>query len=217
MDFTESSDRAVKLLHSLVESEGFRFIKVKTVDTMLKHLAACIRGFERHVVPQVPDGGYVERTLLHELAQVDDFLLMLEGTPDYVDCFGRVWDWKSAATEYNAFETALWAIQPTTYTYLATMEAGEDHTEFTYAVVVKPHGHVQFIDVERDQRDWEWLARIAAGAFNLMRSLPDGGWPVNHTHHLCSPRWCPAWEPCRGAYLEPVPVTFHTDNGADHE
>ena len=123
------------------------------------------------------------------------------GNPDYLDPFDRLWDWKSASSEYNAHEAANWAIQPTSYTFLASRTTGRDITHFTYAVAVKPHGVVQFIDTIRQDGEWAWLARVALGALGMCRRMMDQEWPVVHTHYLCDPKWCPAWDGCRGAYL----------------
>ena len=190
----------------VAEDPTFRFTKVKTLDTMQRHLSGCVTGMEAAVYPQLAPGGHVEHTMsaLLCITQIggEDWEIWLEGTPDYVDPFARVWDWKSAASEYNAWETVEWSIQPTAYTFLATncLDLGEV-TDFTYAVAVKPHGAVQTIDVVRRESDWAWLARIAAGALGMFRAQPDGGWPVVHNHYLCSPDWCPWWDSCRGAYV----------------
>jgi PD-(D/E)XK nuclease superfamily len=169
-------------------------------DTMVRHLAACIGGFDRHVVPQVPGGGHVETKVKADLGHDDGWTIVLEGRPDYVDPFDRVWDWKTAASAYNVNETTRWAIQPTAYTYLASQVFATHCTEFTFAVGVKPHGVIQFIDLRRHPDDWQWLARIARGALGLARTLLHSEWPVNHGHWLCSEKWCPHWDGCRGKY-----------------
>jgi hypothetical protein len=182
--------------------ESFRYVKVMTPETMFRHLDACIDGMERHVLRQVPQGGQVEETLRAPLAATDDgWRIMLEGTPDYVDPFLNVWDWKSAGSEYNVWETANWSIQPTSYTFLASAASGEEVNDFTYAIAVKPHGSIQLIDTVRGPQEWAWLGRVAQGALSMCRTMLDQPWPVVHTHHLCDPKWCPAWDTCRGQYV----------------
>lgn len=211
--FDEATDLATTWMLDLVNAEATSdqrsltcYVPYKPTmgkDTMQRHLDACIRGFDRHVVPQVPGGGHVETTMRAVLAQDDeDWVVVLEGRPDYVDPFDRVWDWKSAASEWNIRETSRWAIQPSAYTYLASQTFGTHVTEFTYAVAVKPHGVIQFIDVERKPADWQWLARIARGALGLARTMLYAEWPVNHDHYLCSEKWCPHWSECRGSYYD---------------
>jgi hypothetical protein len=181
----------------------FRFVKVKTLATMLSHLNACIDGFERDVLPMIERGGRIEQHMTAPLAVRDGWEIQLEGRPDYIDPNGIVWDWKSSSSEYNAYETVEWNIQPTAYTYLATFtSAPERHEGFVYAIAIKPHGTVQFIDVDRHEGHWAWLGRIAEGALALLRALPEGPWPVDHTHHLCSQKWCPWWQECRGAVFD---------------
>jgi hypothetical protein len=201
-DYAKSYRQAREWLERTVNEDDFRYVKIKTLATMLEHLGACIAGFDAEVVPQVPHGGFAELTLHAPLVEDDDgWTVILAGTPDYIDPYQRVWDWKSASSEYNVRETANWAIQPTSYTFLVSTETGEDHFDFTYAIAVKPHGEMQFIDVERRPTDWDWLARIGAGALAMVRRMVDEPWPVNHTHYLCDPKWCPYWGECRGAYL----------------
>lgn len=183
------------------KEETFAWVKVKTIDTLFRHLNACIDAMERHVIPQLPDGGLVETKVSARLARAGEWSVVLEGTPDYIDPFGRVWDWKTASSEYNGHEAANWMIQPTSYTYLATKMSKRPITEFTYAIAVKPHGQMQFIDVVRTERDWRWLSRIAVGALMMTRNMLALPWPVNHTHYLCSPHWCQHWNNCRGKFL----------------
>ena len=192
---------------ALVELDpDFRFVKVKTLETMLAHLRACATGWDTYVLPHVVPGGLIEQHYEAGLHSYDGWLIQLEGRIDYQDPEGHLWDWKSASSEYNAYETVEWNIQPTAYTFLASVGQGRDLTNFTYAIAIKPHGDVQFIDVVRTAGHWAWLGRIAQGALALLRALPEGPWPVDHTHHLCSQKWCPWWDPCRGAVFDAVPV-----------
>jgi hypothetical protein len=190
-------------LAGMIDTPEWAWVKVKTPATLFKHLGACIEGFERHVVPQVPCGGMVEQKVSAPLARSGQWRIVLEGTPDYLDPFNHLWDWKTAGSEYNGYEAANWMIQPTSYTYLASRAAKREVTDFTYAIAVKPHGMIQFIDVTRGEQDWRWLSRIALGALMMARSMLHQPWPVNHGHYLCSPNWCAHWDDCRGRYLRP--------------
>lgn len=189
-------------LREAMRREDFTFRKVKTTDTVMRHYHSLVFGMENEVYPRVPPGGLCEQEMGAPLCECDGWMIVLNGTPDYVDEFNTVWDWKSASSEYNAFETVEWAIQPAAYTFLATECAGMGEVnDFTYAIAIKPNGVIQTIDVVRRREDWEWLGRVAAGALALLTALPAGGWPVVHNHHLCSPTWCPWWDRCRGAFI----------------
>ena len=178
-------------------------MKVKTTDTLFKHLSACINAFERHVdCRRFLTGARWRPRSLARLARAGEWSVILEGTPDYIDPFGHVWDWKTASSTYNGHEAANWMIQPTSYTYLATKVSQQAIHDFTYAIAVKPHGDMQFIDVTRTEKDWHWLSRIAIGALMMTRTMLDQPWPVNHAHYLCSPHWCAHWTDCRGKYLQ---------------
>lgn len=193
--------RAFEWLDQESQRDDFRWVKVKKPETMFAHFDACVAGWEKHVLRQLPDNGLVERTITAPLGEPDQdgWQVMLQGTPDYV-VEGIVWDWKTSGSEYNAYERSQWAIQPTSYTYLVSYE-WEPTNDFTYAVMVKPHGYVQLLDVERGPSDWAWLARIAEGFLRMARTMSDQPWPVIHTHALCDPKWCAYWDRCRGAYL----------------
>lgn len=196
----ESIDRAEGWLVAETETEGFRWVKVKTMDTLFRHLNACIVGMERHVIPQLPERGVVERKMRAGLCHHRGWTIVLEGTPDFVDPnTGWIWDWKSAGTMYDGWEAANWFVQPTSYTYLASKTFGRPFNDFTYAIAVKPHGDIQLIDVQRNEANWAWLSHVSKGLLNLALALGDEQWPVNHTHYLCSPDWCPHWDTCRGA------------------
>lgn len=192
---------AAEWLDMEYQRDDFRWVKIKTPETMFAHFEACVAGWEKHVLRQLPDRGLVEYTMSAPLGAPDEggWQFVLEGTPDYV-AGGVVWDWKTSGSEYSAYERTQWAIQPTSYTYLVSQHFEEIH-DFTYAVMVKPHGYVQLLDVERGPEDWAWLARIAEGFVRMARTMLDQPWPVIHTHPLCDPKWCPYWDQCRGAYM----------------
>ena len=194
--------RAYDWLDAEWQREDFQFVKVAKPETMFAHFDACVTGWEAHVLRQLPADGSVETTLSFPLGEpdADGWEILLEGTPDYV-ADGIVWDWKTSASEYNAYEAALWNVQPSAYTYLASRATGVEHNDFCYAVMVKPHGTVQVLDVERGPAEWAWLHRIAQGLLYMTRTMLDQPWPVVHTHYLCDPKWCPAWDECRGPYV----------------
>lgn len=121
---------------------------------------------------------------------------------------GIVWDWKTAGRQYESWEKERWAIQPSVYTWAACHEWPElnDFTDphtFTYAVMLKNGSTaVQILDVERHQGHWNWMIRQARAIANMVRTNENGPWPLmDHGWH-CSPKWCGAWDACKGAELE---------------
>jgi hypothetical protein len=199
--YIEAHRVGLEFLHEMTEREDFVWAVVQTLPTLLAHYDTCCMSFDMHVVPQVSPGGDIERTLRADLCTYKGWLIQLEGTPDYVDPFGRVWDWKTSRDDFSVFEANNWMIQPTAYTFLASQDRDSPVTEFTYAVAIKPSGVIQLLDVSRSDEDWAWLARIATDVVELL-ALP-GRWPVRHGHYLCSAKWCPWWDTCRGASVKP--------------
>lgn len=201
-DRETARDAAVEWLEFTRQEPDFRMVKVVKPETMFKHLETCLGRFERHILPCVPRGGRVEQTMKAVLGTYEDYEIVLAGTPDYIDPMLRIWDWKTAAGPWNIFEAATWNIQPTAYTFLASETLAEPVNDFTYAVVVKSSGVVQYIDCTRYEEDWLWLRRLCEGAVAMILHMP-GEWPVNHMHHLCSEKWCPHWDGCRGRFVSP--------------
>jgi len=169
------------------------------------HVANCYSSWADTVLPGLPEIVMVEQHFKVLLSETAERRIWLSGTVDAVDADGTVWDWKTAGRAYEPWEADRFKIQPTVYTYAAKHAWGIDNHEFAYAVMVKKAQPVQaqVLRVQRNQGHWEWLNRQATSlAVAIEAELPV--WQLNDQGWHCSPRWCGAWETCKGELVEGV-------------
>lgn len=129
------------------------------------------------------------------------------GTWDVLLPYYYMIDWKSAGRPYTPWERQRWAVQPTFYTE-AARQLGllPAKSEFRYVVFQKKWNKpVQVVPVYRDVRFTRHMVRSLWRIVDLHDALPDGPWPINDQHALCSDKWCPYWATCKG---QDVPVDF---------
>lgn len=128
------------------------------------------------------------------------------GTIDYVDANLGLVDWKSASRPYTPWEKQRWDGQASLYAWAwaqlhpDTFESSDGVSPFTFFVFVKPDGSLQRVTVLRDQGDYDWMALRCRNAVTLIEADLEH-WPVNDQHALCSPKWCPAWDRCKGHFV----------------
>lgn len=209
---SEAMAAGIQRLHTLSEMPDFQWVQVKRMVTLERHVTNLMVAFERHVLPQVPEGGAIERTLTAPVGVIRGWDCYLTGTPDYLHPMA-IWDWKSSGQVWDRYQTANWDIQSSAYTFLAYEALGLDIAGFTFVVGIVPHGDLQIIDVTRGEGDWLWLKRQIAQAVHLLDVMPGEEWITNHQHWLCSARWCPYWDTCRGPYQP----SLGEAEGADEE
>lgn len=150
--------------------------------------------------------------LLDEGGHRGGAVLRLSGT---MDCFdGRVRDWKTANQKYVAWEKQRWAVQPTVYSYAAVaLGLAEWPVEFEYGVMMKRKTQVyaERIPVTRDVGHIEWLKRMLWRIVDLYELFgPDRAWPLNDQDVLCSDKWCPFWDRCKGRFVTGKGVSLET-------
>jgi hypothetical protein len=126
-----------------------------------------------------------------------------EGTMDYIDPNGTIWDWKTAGRKYYANEKQNKAYQPTVYCQFAKRNghSTSDTQTFKYGVMMrkeKPEGQV--VDIARTESDYRWLNRQTQVIVNnALQSGITSAWPMNDQGALCSATWCNYWSICKGA------------------
>lgn len=132
----------------------------------------------------------------------------LAGTADIV-WNNRVWDWKSAGSEYRQWEKQRWDRQPDVYTW-AAHEAGlvvpdqDGLFTFEFKVFVRKSepNTPQTVTVKRSPNHWLFLREIIGRLVNLIYNMGlDGEWPLNDQHVLCSPKWCSYFDMCKGKHV----------------
>lgn len=128
------------------------------------------------------------------------------GQSDLLVVGHKVIDWKTASQSYKRWEKQRWDVQPTVYTYAAHYEGllvPNKFGEFVFEYHVfdtkgSTVGPPEIIGVKRSPANWDWLKVQITNMLMVMEALPEGPWPMDDTHVLCSPKWCPVWEHCKG-------------------
>jgi hypothetical protein len=116
----------------------------------------------------------------------------------------KIKDWKSSSRgPYQPWEYKRWALQPTVYSWALAQADGYSSCkpEFEYVVMFSPTKRapegVQRFSVERGPEHYEWLKTKCTDIAQLIEVGLDS-WPKNDNHALCSEKWCPAWDNCKG-------------------
>lgn len=192
---------------------GFAWVKYD--EARCRNLGArFVRHWYQELLPSL-DPMKIEWEFEENLYIDDERTIWLTGTIDLIDAKWGLVDWKSSGGgtkggstradgsivqpkgPYKEWEYRRWAIQPTVYTWAAGKH-GYPADRFTYAVMYE-HG-VQTFEVERGPEHWAWLTDKALALAHLCEAnLPV--FPKSDQSALCSPKWCPAWQDCKGKYL----------------
>ena len=170
-------------------------------------IGSMCESFLNDIYPTVERGGRTEYQFAYPLGlEVDGWAVWCEGTMDYVDPNGVVYDWKTASRAYNAREKQSTAIQPTVYAgAVVALGWSEFPVDFRYGVMIrqeKPRGQV--VHVHRNESHLRWLKHTVKPLItNALKTGADNHWIMNDTHNLCSERWCSFWSVCKGAFCSP--------------
>lgn len=131
--------------------------------------------------------------------------IYLSGTSDMIVEDDRVVDWKSSGRSYKRWEKQRWAVQPTVYTYAAQYEGlvtpKNGVVEFDYWVFLRDGGGHEKVTVSRGPGQWLWLEQRVIQMVDMLEAKLDR-WPMNDSHALCSPKWCPVWDLCKGQHVD---------------
>lgn len=123
----------------------------------------------------------------------------LRGFIDYIDAELGVIDWKTSGAPYKPWEKERYEKQPTAYAWAWEQLSGQPVDAMRYVVFV--HGKSpQTFEVKRNDGHIEWLRRQALAAARLIEANLSV-WPMVDTGWHCSPKWCSAWDTCRGQFL----------------
>ena len=134
--------------------------------------------------------------------------IRLAGTADVLDTYNhRLVDWKTSSQTYQRWEKQRWAPQPTVYTFAAAqlglLERHEQGYQFDYRVFNHKNNdpEPQAVTVWRDTGQWGWMVQQVSNMVAMIESDLEV-WPVRDDHALCSPKWCPIWDQCKGVYVQ---------------
>ena len=157
------------------------------------------------IAPTLEYGGRTEYQFAYPLGiEVGEWSVWCEGTIDYIDPNGVVYDWKTASRSYNAREKQSTAVQPTVYAgAVAAMGWSDFPVDFRYGIMIrqeKPKS--QIVRIERNESHMRWLRHAVRPAIGMSLHVGvDKPWIMNDTSALCSERWCSYWSVCKGAFL----------------
>lgn len=125
-----------------------------------------------------------------------------EGTIDAINYTRRYMvDWKTSSRQYQRWERQRWAVQPTVYTEFGRVTGALDTpSDFRYLVFQrdKKSTFAQSVKVTRGPEHTRWLASMLWKPFDDRHA---DEWQLNDQHALCSPKWCPYWDDCKGAFI----------------
>lgn len=174
-------------------------------DKIPDYLKAMSTAFYEGILPEVTLGGEIEKYFKVPLSvDVDGYSVFIEGTMDYVEPSGLIWDWKTASKQYYIKDKQKSAIQPTVYTYAVMHERKdlEEYVGFRYGVMVRSDAPKhQIVDITRTGEHHRWLQYFVRGAVApCLATSTDSPWLMNDSSNLCSSKWCSYWSICKGAF-----------------
>lgn len=169
------------------------------------HIRSMMTAFTEGILPEVQLGGMVEHKFKYPMGiMAGDYAIWAEGTMDYVQPDGTVWDWKTASRVYNARDKQSTSIQATVYAGAVFNEGLTDYPcEFRYGVMVRQDKpKAQIVALHRNENHMRWLQRMTVSAVQMRFTYgEDNPWLMNDTSALCSQIWCPYWSMCKGALM----------------
>ena len=193
-----------------------RWVK-RTPEQAVAYGLSIIDRFYAHVLPILePAGVEVPFGPVPLGVSATGWTVMVQGTIDAIDHLLGLVDWKSASRAYTPWEKRRWSIQASVY--LAAARQGVLPVSvpdvFHYVVFpdVPPSNRdwpVQVIDVTREAAQDGWLVNQVGAIAGMVSAVGfEAEWPMRDQHALCSPKWCPSWDGCRGVFLGADPRDF---------
>lgn len=174
-----------------------KHVKVKTLETAWRIASEAIECWDREIYPLV-DPDLIEETMRAVIVETDQVVVYLEGTPDLYDYARVIWDWKTASQSWEWREHAKWDIQPTSYFFLLKANGYNPSGRFIYFVYNKTTKNFQMIEMTRTDADVAFLRHQIAQAAEQLINYAEQEWALNNQSWLCSDRWCPWFQTCRG-------------------
>lgn len=191
-------------------------IQYKSFDgppELIYHAGNCTRGWIKDVLPVLVAldqlEGDQEVAFRYRAFEHRGHTIWIQGTTDHVPHRGnRVWDWKSSGSDYKQKAKQMYAVQPTAYAGAAVNgEFGREFSlplEFAYGVALrlKTKERGQIVVTERTQGHIDFMYRRIRQFVDLYLDVGlEREWPADDDHYLCSEKWCPWYEQCRGANI----------------
>jgi hypothetical protein len=175
-------------------------------DESVMQIESMTQAFVEGILPTVKVGGDVEYRFSFPMGfVVNDWDVWCEGTMDYVDPDGVIWDWKTASRSYYAKDKQAHSIQATVYSAALVSELKIGYpADFRYGVMVRQEKpKAQIVYMTRTAEHYAWLTHMVKPAIltALRIGVTESNWMVNDTSALCSSKWCDYWSLCKGAFV----------------
>lgn len=177
------------------------------MDKAVAQIGGMCEAFKTQIMPEVTFGGQVEMRFSFPLGlTIGEYDIWCEGTMDYIDPNGVVWDWKTASRPYYMKEKQSQSIQATVYCAAAVDRLMTKYpAEFRYGVMVrqeKPKAQIGIL--RRTEEHQQWLIHNVKPVIQTALVMgTDRNWLMNDTSALCSEKWCDYWSMCKGAFVSP--------------
>ena len=203
----------------LCDTEVIVWDKLRGPAELAEQAAMCATVWLRDIYPHVPKGGRCEVEFavsnvltVHydaDTAKPYDVSIGLKGTADYVTDT-EIWDWKNVArtgkgTNWEPWKKQRYDHQSQIYDLAATLGGfGEPFKpkRFVFGVVDKKTMKGVIVPVHRTMYHHGWvLDKIERFVRLAVEYGDDKPWPVTEDSWLCSPKYCPAYELCRGKFI----------------
>lgn len=170
------------------------------------HIRSMAEAFITGILPEVQLGGEIEYGFKFPLGMmVNDWSVWCEGTMDYVQPNGVIWDWKTASRPYYAKEKQSQSIQATVYAAALVQQLKTGYpVDFRYGVMIrqdKPRSQIVYLKRTAEHHRWLMHNVKPPVLMALRLGMETNNWIMNDTSALCSEKWCPYWSLCKGAFV----------------
>lgn len=203
----EAVSIAFKLFREEAAQPGFRYVKVKTENTCLSHIEGAFQSWWDYVYPKLGAALWVERRFHFPIYEDDERIIYLAGTADYAER-GRIDDWKvtqnkdkySESFGGDGWEQKRWSLQASAYS-LAYFDQYGYIPEFRYVALDVYGREPQLLSFTRSGEQLDFFVDQCVTIAQQLERGNDYRYVLNDQHALCSAKWCPNWDNCKGAYL----------------
>lgn len=164
-----------------------------------KHVVAHLKTFREQTLPHLQP---LDVEAQFDLPIYSDAFreIRLRGAIDCVDRNLGIIDWKTAKNPHKVWEKERYEVQPTVYVWAWNKLQGTHHDQMRYVVFVHNKG-VQEYTVKLKEGATDWLAfKCLSAARHVESGLPV--WALNDSGWWCAPKWCSAYDACKGAFVK---------------
>lgn len=201
---TQVSEVAIATLIELESHFTYDDLDRDRCVAYLRHWSQMLRTQPEFMSLRNNDNAVIEEYFCVPVDRMGDVTMYWEGTADAADVPNCVIDWKTTGRKYQRWEKQRWAVQPTVYAEAARQYGwvNNDIVDFKFVVFEKSlsTSAPEVVTVTRGPGHTAWLTRMLWRAYDL-RQVAE--WPLNDAHALCSQKWCPVWDKCKGLHVRP--------------